>query len=63
MPPRVFRTRSPRPLVRAFCPTRLAAEALAHSYERLLPDPRRPLTPPAPTAAVPQPRPPRAASG
>jgi hypothetical protein len=50
MSPHAFRTRSPRPLVRVFCSSRLAAEALAQSYDRLLPDARRPVAPSAPTA-------------
>ena len=63
MPPHVSRSPSPRPLVRAFCPSRLAADALAQSYQHLLPDTRHPLPRadrPAPAA---RPRPRRAASG
>jgi len=61
MLPHVCRTRSPRPLVRTFCPSRLAADALAQSYERLLPDARRPPSRSAP--AGPTPRPHRSACG
>jgi hypothetical protein len=50
----VCRTRSRRPVVRAFCPSRLAPAALAQSYERLLPDARRPLFGSMPGAPKPQ---------
>jgi hypothetical protein len=63
MLPHAFRTRSARPLVRAFCPSRLAADALAQSYERLHPDARCPRLRSAPTAAPPLPRPRRSACG
>jgi hypothetical protein len=45
MPPHVFRTRSPRLLVRVFSPSRLAPAVLAQSYERLLPEIRQSLSP------------------
>lgn len=63
MPPHQSRSRSPRPLVRAFFPCRLAADALARSYQHLLPDSRRslPLSPGSSPAAQPRPR--RLASG
>jgi hypothetical protein len=54
MPPHACRTRPPRPLLRTFCPARLAAAVLAQTYERLLPDARRPLPPSAPPAATPR---------
>jgi hypothetical protein len=57
MPPHAGRTRSPRPLIRAFCPSRLAADALAQSYACLLPDVRWPLPRSLPTVATPRPRP------
>jgi hypothetical protein len=61
MPQHASPTRPARPLVRAFCPSRLAADALAQSYERLVPACRRPLS--APPVFTLLPRPPRAASG
>ena len=63
MPPHALRTRPPRRLVRTFSTARLAAAALAFSYERLLPEVRRPLPPlPAPNPAT-LPRPRRRGSG
>ena len=61
MPPHPTRFHPPSPLVRAFCPSRLAADALAQSYERLLPPLRRPLPQTPPHAAPPRPSPSRAA--
>ena len=55
--------RPTRPLVRAFCPSRLAADALAQSYERLFPAGCRRRPQPASPAARPLPRPRFAASG
>jgi hypothetical protein len=63
MPPHASHTRPARLLVRAFCPSRLAADALAQSYERLLPVARRLLSLSAATAPTAVPRPPRAATG
>jgi hypothetical protein len=54
MPRHTVRTRPPRPLVRAFYPSRLAADALAQSYERVLPQVRRPLPGSAPTVPLPR---------
>jgi hypothetical protein len=63
MPPHVSCSRSPRPLLRTFCPSRLAADALAQSYERLFPPARRPLPQAPPNASRPLPRPHRIAFG
>jgi hypothetical protein len=63
MPPHFSRSRPLRPLVRALCASRLAADALAQSYERLLPDARRALPLAAPNASQPLPCPRRTASG
>ena len=54
MPPHAPSRSLPRPLARAFLPSRLAPATLAQVYERLLPGARRPLPLSSP-AAVPVP--------
>jgi hypothetical protein len=63
MPSHASLTQPLRPLSRAFCPSHVAADALAQSYERLLPGARRPLPQPATAAPTPVPRPSRAVAG